>query len=270
MEFEIDTVNQDLICTKIKSNCNNEPKYQKYIAPFENAGYCYCCDQKTTFKASQTWYRDHYLCTSCGCLPRERAIMYIIETIYPNWRELIIHESSPGNRGASLKLSSICTNYIPSQFFKDKELGKTIGKYRNENLAKQTFESESFDLVITQDVLEHVYNAEQVFSEIERTLKFGGAHIFTVPFINKEKPTQKTAELDQDGNEVFLVPPVYHGNPIDNNGSLVTYHWGYDMIDLILRSSNMVSTIYHIDNLDLGIRAEYIEVVVSRKIANDA
>ena len=45
--------------------------------------------------------RTEVLCANCGSLPRERALMYVIENFCPNWRELTIHESSPAPRGAS-------------------------------------------------------------------------------------------------------------------------------------------------------------------------
>ena len=37
--------------------------------------------------------------------------------------------------------------------------------------------------------MEHIFDPSKAFSEIARTLKTGGAHIFTVPLINKNKPT---------------------------------------------------------------------------------
>jgi len=68
--------------------------------------------------------------------------------------------------------------------------------------------------------------------------------VCSVPFINKEPHTIKTADIDGHGKIHHFVEPVYNGNPIDAKGSLVTYHWGYDMIDLIMQSCGMISTIY--------------------------
>lgn len=45
------------------------------------------------------------------------------------------------------------------------------------------FEAESFDLVILQDVIEHVSNPEMVRSEIERVLKKKGRLYVQVPFV---------------------------------------------------------------------------------------
>jgi SAM-dependent methyltransferase len=134
-------------------------------------------------------------------------------------------------------------------------------------LESQTFVDESFDLVITQDVMEHIFNPDKAFSDIARTLKPGGAHIFTVPLVRKEQPSVRNATKDENGNVTILHYPDYHGNPIDSQGSLVTMYWGYDICDYILQHSGLYTTIVYIDNISLGIRAELIEVLISRKLS---
>ena len=224
------------------------------------------CDRDVEFCAVGDWWRDQYICTQCQSIPRERALMHCIEKYYPGWRQLSIHESSPADRGASTKLKAQCPNYLSTQYSPDLALGKVHPDgWRNEDLEHQTFPDEVFDLVVTQDVLEHLFDPAQAFAEIARTLKPGGAHIFTVPLINQEKPSEAWATREDTGTIVHLHKPEYHGNPIDPNGSLVTMHWGYDISRYIFNSSKLDTTIVHIDNLNLGIRAEYIEVLVSRK-----
>jgi hypothetical protein len=46
---------------------------------------------------------------------------------------------------------------------------------------------------------------------------------------------------------------------------LVTRDWGYDICDFVSAESGLSTTMVFIDNLDMGIRAEYKEVLVSRK-----
>jgi SAM-dependent methyltransferase len=139
--------------------------------------------------------------------------------------------------------------------------------FRNEDIENQTFPDGSFDLVVTQDVMEHIFNPAKAFAEIARTLKPGGAHIFSVPLVNKERHSEAWAQRDDKGNVVHLRDPEYHGNPVSDKGSLVTMHWGYDICDFIFEQSGLYTTINYIDNLSLGIRAEYIEILVSRKEA---
>ena len=193
--------------------------------------------------------------------------MSCIETWFPNWRELQIHESSPGGRGVSLKLLAQCTSYSSSHYFPDVPPGKhhpTRGD-RCENLESMTFEDNSFDLIITQDVMEHVFHPAKAFQEIARVLKPGGAHIFTVPIVNKAAPSEARATLQSNGEIHHIKSAEYHGNPVDPEGSLVTMDWGYDITKYILRSANMASVLVQIDNIEKGIRAEYIDVVVSFK-----
>ena len=230
----------------------------------ENTGYCPTCDQDVTFIAHNEWYRDHYLCTNCGSLPRERALMATIETYCPNWRTLSIHESSPSDRGASKRLASESPHYIPSQYFPDQEPGSLVGNMRCEDLEALSFNDESIDLHITQDVLEHVFHPSKVFKEIARTLKPGGMHICTVPLVNKETPSTLRARIENN-DIVYLEPEQYHGNPVGDGRALVTVDWGFDICRHIFEASGLYTYIVHMDDLSKGIRAEYIEVLVTVK-----
>jgi SAM-dependent methyltransferase len=229
----------------------------------KNRGYCPACSRDVTFVARDAWLRDHYRCSNCGSIPRERALMVAIERYFPDWRSLTIHESSPANRGASKRLAQDCPRYVLSQFFPGIEPGSHLGDVRCENLEALTFPDASVDLHVTQDVLEHVYHPSKVFREIARTLKPGGAHIFTTPLVNKDKPSKLRARMGEDGQISHLEPPVYHGNPISDKGSLVTVDWGYDICQAIFESCGLFTHLVYIDDLSMGIRAEYIEVLVT-------
>jgi len=231
---------------------------------FKRHGYCPCCMQETRFVSYHEWLRDNFVCVKCNSIPRERALIQTIEKFHPDWRRLAIHESSPSKNAASALLAQ-GLSYVATHYYPNDPLGSLVHGYRNEDLEHQTFPGKSFDLVVTQDVMEHVYSPREAFAEIARTLKDGGAHIFTVPIINKHIKSEVWATKGDDGSPVFLKTPEYHGNPIDPNGSPVTMHWGYDIVDFIEANSGLRSSIEQIDNLDRGIRAEYIEVIVSRK-----
>jgi SAM-dependent methyltransferase len=233
----------------------------------ESEGYCSTCNQEVTFVAKNDWLRDHFLCSKCGSIPRERVLMQTIEQFYPNWRDLIIHETSPGNRGASVRLAQECKGYIPSQFFSDQKLGSDHNGMKCENLEALTFGEESIDLHISQDVMEHIFHPDKAFQEIARTLKPGGAHIFTVPLVNKMKVSKLRAKLADDGSIEYIEKPIYHGNPIDPQGSLVTMDWGYDIAKYIFDKTGLFTYMLYIDDISKGIRAEYIEVLVTLKPA---
>lgn len=210
--------------------------------------------------------RDSYICIKCKSIPRERALMYCVEKFFPDWRELTIHESSPCERGASLRFKREAKYYIPSQYYPDRKLGEYHGSFRNENLEYLTFEDNSIDLHISQDVFEHIINPEEAFREVARTLKPGGAHIFTTPLVNKTKPTEWCIKRDQNGNLIQMVfPAEYHGNPISQEGSLVVAHWGYDITSFIYESCGLFTEMVYLDIIYYGIRADLIEVLITRK-----
>ncbi len=191
--------------------------------------------------------------------------MRVIETHFPHWAGLVIHESSPMMRGASAKLSLRCRNYIPSQYFPKREPGSMVSGMRCENLEAMTFPDCSIDLHVTQDVMEHLFHPELAFSEIARTLKPGGAHIFTAPLVNKEKPSKRRAIVAGNGQIRHLEPAQYHGNPISEEGVLVTMDWGYDIARHIFDASGLFTSIFYFDDIHYGIRAELTEVMVSWK-----
>lgn len=234
---------------------------------FKHEGYCPICEKEVIFFAEEKWFRDYLICPSCNSIPRERALFKVITDYFPNYRELKIHESSPGGRGATIKLHHECNGYSASHYYPNISEGLINPKsgFRCENLENLTFPDNSFDIFITQDVMEHIFNTEKAFKEIARVLKPGGAHIFTVPLINKTKRTERWASKAESGEVLYHHEPEYHGNPVDARGSLVTMHWGYDIANYIIETTKMPTIIIMIDNIDFGIRAEYIDVVVSWK-----
>ncbi|WP_028403414.1 class I SAM-dependent methyltransferase [Ectobacillus panaciterrae] len=229
-----------------------------------NSGYCVICEKETTFIEYGEWLRDCYLCKTCGSIPRQRALINVLNIFFQNWKGKIIHESSPA--GATTQLfSRTCKNYTASQYFNNIPLGQDFQGTRCENLECMTFSDDSFDIFITQDVFEHVMNPEKAFKEIKRVLKSGGVHIFTVPWYHSSPATVQRARVDGDSIE-YLKEPIYHGNPIDPEGSLVTFDWGMDLIEFIYKHTNMCTIVYLQKEKALGLEAEFLHVFISRKI----
>lgn len=237
------------------------------MALWSNDGYCPICKSEVVFEARNEWLRDHYVCRRCGSIPRERALMHVLDTWFPQWQEMSIHESSPVRRGASVRLAGECRGYVPTRYFDNVPLGKSRRCIRCEDLERLTFPAASFDLQVTQDVMEHVFDPERAFREIARILKPGGAHVFTVPLVRKTEASRRRAQRAGNGEIEYLLDAQYHRNPISGKGSLVVMDWGYDICDFIHKASGMTTTMVVIDDLSRGIRAEYIEVLVSRKTA---
>jgi SAM-dependent methyltransferase len=88
-------------------------------------------------------------------------------------------------------------------------------------MCRTHFEDESFDYILSGDVMEHIPDPEKAFEESFRILRPGGCHIFTAPFYQHRFTNEKRALIDQDGYVQFLYRPWYHLDPIHAEGALV-------------------------------------------------
>jgi len=230
----------------------------------QNNGYCVICDREVTFIEYGPWLRDSYICNTCHSLPRNRALIHVLNTFIPDWRSKTIHESSPDGV-ASDHIKQQCDNYSESQLFDNIEYGQYKNDIRCENLECMTFDDKSFDIFITQDVFEHVMAPDKAFSEIARVLRSGSVHVFTPPWYPKNKKTVQRVQIN-NGEIVHLLEPVYHDNPVSGDGSLVTYNWGLDLVDYIYQNSGMTTMIYLLNDRNLGLDAEFLHVFISFKL----
>jgi SAM-dependent methyltransferase len=231
----------------------------------QTAGYCHCCRKDTFFTSYESWLRDHYKCKNCNSIPRQRHLQYILDIYFPNWTDKIIHESSPSNNF----IQSLSKLYSSSQYLPGIESGKSHNGITCENLERLSFADNSIDIFITQDVLEHIFNPELAAAEIIRVLKPGGAHVFTAPKHKGLITSRRRAAL-RDDKIIHLLPEQYHGNPVGDGKSLVTWDYGDDFEFLLYQWAKQPTATYITKINELGIDAEFIEVFVTRKMALNA
>ncbi|HZQ52242.1 MAG TPA: class I SAM-dependent methyltransferase [Bryobacteraceae bacterium] len=226
----------------------------------ENAGFCNICMSPTRFVAHTYWLRESYVCERCRTIPRHRAIVEVLNLVKPGWRDLKMHESSPSPRF----LAKFSRDYSASFFREDLPLGADVDGDRNEDIENLTFADESFDIFITQDVLEHVFHPDKAVREIVRVLRPEGIHVFTTPkhkYLLKSFPRASLI----DGRIQHLHEPNYHGNPIGDGRSLVTWDYGADFDDLAQRWSGYNTSNFVIRDRSRGIDGEYLDVFVTKK-----
>ena len=222
-----------------------------------HGGWCPICEEETTFVEVGTWLRDDYKCLSCGSIPRQRSLIRRVNSFVPNWQELTLHESSPSIISLSF-FEKRCKTYSYSNYYPNATCGSYINGIRCEDLESLTYPNNSIDVFITQDVFEHLMNPKLAFQEIERVLKVGGYHIFTVPIYETDESIQ-CAKLTSDSIE-HLAEPEYHG-PF-----LVTYHHSLKITEII--GVNMLTTIVMERDRTFGIDGEFLHVFVCKKINN--
>jgi SAM-dependent methyltransferase len=232
-------------------------------APVErvNPGWCACCRSDSRFEETGVWLRDQYLCVRCQSIPRFRAINLTLDRYFPGWEKLTIHESSPCNDF----IRRYCASYSSSYYFEGIPLGAAHNGSRCENLERLTFADNTFDLFVTQDVLEHVFEPGLAVAEIMRVVKPGGAHVFTAPKHKGLRDTTRRARLGESG-VVHLLEPQYHGNPIGDGRALVTWDYGDDFEACLWTWCGYPTVTYVTRDRSLGLDGEYLEVFVTRKV----
>lgn len=103
---------------------------------------------------------------------------------------------------------------------------------RHESLLATSYATDSLDLVMHFDVLEHVPDPVAALAECHRILRPGGWLFFTCPFYEGLERTIVRARM-VDGQLQHDLEPCFHGNPVDGGGALVFTQPGWDLLEWI-------------------------------------
>jgi SAM-dependent methyltransferase len=123
----------------------------------------------------------------------------------------------------------------------------------HEDLQELSFEPDSFDLVLSTDVLEHVADPYRAHAEIHRVLRPDGHHVFTVPFVEHALLDDVRAVTTPEGVVQHLAEPIYHIDPVRiDEGALVFTLFGLEMLTK-LAHMGMDTTVYRPADLGRGL-----------------
>jgi SAM-dependent methyltransferase len=103
-----------------------------------------------------------------------------------------------------------------------------MGGVRHEDVTGLSFEAGSLDFIVSNDIFEHVADPWKAFAECARVLRPGGVLLATLPFYRESDTSVVRAKLAAGGIN-YLLPPIFHGNPVSVDGSLVFTDFGWDV-----------------------------------------
>lgn len=218
-------------------------------------GGCSLCGHRGLFKfQGKRSVRSDYACASCSADVRHRDLAAVIldefgRGLYTSLAHLVRDERfkatqiyEPSLRGPFVKYFRKLPSYVQSYFWPDVPLGELHNGVPCQDLRQLTFEENTFDLVVSSDVFEHVFEPDRAFEDIFRVLRKGGVHIFAIPFHWPVAAKSQTRCADIDGQEHHILPPEYHVAG-DGSKSLVVTDWGADIVDMLEAIGYSVSVV---------------------------
>lgn len=227
------------------SQCYSDTLQAQKQGTFHVRRFCLCCNQARRMlvdyesclmdgsgRRAPNW-REKLVCSHCGMNNRQRLLaklvqqsamrsahpkIYLMEQVTPifewvrNLPAMEVHGSE----------------YLGYEY----KGGERVNGVRHEDVMKLSYPDETFDLIVSNDVMEHIPDPERALRECFRVLRPGGAVLATFPFHVKNDTTMVRARLV--GNNIeHLLPAQYHGNPVSAEGSLVFSDFGWDFLDVM-------------------------------------
>lgn len=204
------------------------------------AGFCEVCGQKSEFLVDFKYsdhimpnLRERLICPVCNLNSRQR---YMVSTVLKEVSSMksvpkiyLYEYITPVFQSIYKKVKQ--GNVVGSEFISnDLVSGKIVNGILHENAENLSFKDDSFDLLVSCDVFEHVNDYNRCFKEAERVLKPNGKMFFSVPFHIGRQENYRRAEI-ADGRLVHYSDPIYHGNPMNKEGSLVFWDYGWKMLE---------------------------------------
>ena len=213
-------------------------------------GRCQVCRRKANLlidnqyseSPSKVNFRERMVCPFCGLNNRQREIARLVADRVPeDARVYVTEQVTPMYQ----YLSRWFPNLTGSEYMgPDIPGGKVCeGGVIHEDLTALSFADETIDCVISNDVFEHVADIDRALTEIYRVLRTDGMLYATFPMNFHQEHTVKRAEL-ADGTIHYKQKPVYHGNPVSEEGSLVFYDYGMDFLSLVKKRDFLTGILF--------------------------
>jgi hypothetical protein len=131
----------------------------------------------------------------------------------------------------ALVLRGRYARFVGSEYVETDEQRRQLFPIMFQNLLQLTFPTAVFDVVVSNEVFEHIPDLPRGLTELARVLKPGGVLLATFPFAYSCERTIVKAWFANDGQLQFDGEPEYHGNPVDPKGSLVFQIPAWDIVE---------------------------------------
>ena len=200
-------------------------------------------------------YRESLIAN--GLLSRNRAVLVVLEQLYGSLeglgqQEIYLVEALTGF-SLWLRRQLGEQRLICSEFLEDAE--QRFSDIPHQDLCALTFTDASFDLVLCNELFEHVQDLEVAFREIARVLRPGGRLLATCPLAFGQRETiVKAVHNPATGKAEVSGEPDYHGDPVrPKQGSLVYRIPGWEILEQLQQAGFAEARMHHIASCKHGV-----------------
>jgi SAM-dependent methyltransferase len=236
----------DALATEWRGQQAFQDSLLERASPEGPAGFCVACGTNSHFAidhagslppGAQPNWRETLRCPGCGLINRWRASLHLFELCFRGKRQAPIYlteEVTPLYQAFSERYRNVVGSEFVSPTASPGSIVSWHGRrVRHEDATALSFADASLAAVASFDVLEHIPDYRRALSEFSRVLARGGLLLLTAPFMLNEAQTRIRARVDASGNVCHLMPPVYHGDPINGGGVLCYQEFGWDLADAL-------------------------------------
>jgi SAM-dependent methyltransferase len=217
------------------------PQIEMQVAKEDTrAGYCRSCScfkplRVTLGEPRGTWRNllEGMVC-ECGLNGRGRLALTILDEILRARRfpqSVVLERFTPMYGDLAKRLPGLVgCEFLGDTYPRGASVNVNGVEVISENMMDLSFRSESKDLIMHFDVLEHIPDWRAGLSECFRVLKQSGYMLFTIPFYDALDKNIVRARCN-NGEIEHLLPRAYHGNPLSSEGSLVFIHPSWELYE---------------------------------------
>ena len=200
-------------------------------------------------------YRESIIAN--GLLSRNRALLMVLEQRYGTIEQLAQQEiylvEALSGFAFWLRRQLGEERLICSEYLEDSE--QSFQDIPHQDLCALTFSDATFDLVLCNELFEHVQNLDLAFREIARVLRPGGRLVATCPMaFGQLESIVKACHNPHTGEVEWLAEAEFHGDPVrPEKGALVYRIPAWDLLDQLQAAGFSDACIHHLASWKHGV-----------------